>query len=116
MLVIPVRNPGNLIPHPHHFADEYTMCESAALELGCVVNGIRHVIVCGHSDCKAMNLLYTLRDEELASQVRSLAAVIFTRMQSQLGDADLSVARLAFIRARERNRRPYFRRTEGCRH
>ncbi|KAH0947068.1 hypothetical protein HN011_008091 [Eciton burchellii] len=63
-----VRNPGNLIPHPHHFVDEYTTCESAALELSCVVNAIRHVIVCGHSDCKAMNLLYTLRDEELASQ------------------------------------------------
>lgn len=46
------------------------MCESAALELGCVVNDIRHVIVCGHSDCKAMNLLYALRDEEFASQVR----------------------------------------------
>lgn len=45
------------------------MCEPAALELGCVVNDIRHVIVCGHSDCKAMNLLYALRDEEFASKV-----------------------------------------------
>lgn len=51
------------------------MCESAALELGCVINDIRHVIVCGHSDCKAMNLLYALRDEEFASQVRSFAAL-----------------------------------------
>lgn len=51
------------------------MCESAALELGCVVNDIRHVIVCGHSDCKAMNLLYALRDEEFASQVRSLVII-----------------------------------------
>lgn len=33
------------------------------MELGCIVNDIRHIIVCGHSDCKAMNLLYTLRDK-----------------------------------------------------
>lgn len=65
-----VRNPGNVVPHSQHFVDEFTMCESAALELGCVVNDIKHVIVCGHSDCKAMNLLYALRDEEFASQVR----------------------------------------------
>ncbi|KAG4077403.1 hypothetical protein HA402_009804 [Bradysia odoriphaga] len=62
-----VRNAGNLIPHAQHFQDEYFSCEPAALELGCVVNNIRHIIVCGHSDCKAMNLLYSLRDPELAS-------------------------------------------------
>lgn len=45
------------------------MCEPAALELGCVVNDIRHIIVCGHSDCKAMNLLYALRDDEYSSTV-----------------------------------------------
>lgn len=33
------------------------------MELGCIVNDIRHIIVCGHSDCKAMNLLYTLRNK-----------------------------------------------------
>lgn len=67
-----VRNAGNIVPHSQHFVDELTMCEPAALELGCVVNDIRHIIVCGHSDCKAMNLLYALRDEEFASQVRKL--------------------------------------------
>lgn len=64
-----VRNAGNIIPHSQHFQDEYFSCEPAALELGCVINGIRHIIVCGHSDCKAMNLLYTLRDPDLASLV-----------------------------------------------
>lgn len=64
-----VRNAGNLIPHAQHFQDEYFSCEPAALELGCVVNNIRHIIVCGHSDCKAMNLLYSLRDPEQASLV-----------------------------------------------
>lgn len=64
-----VRNAGNLIPHAQHFHDEFFSCEPAALELGCVVNDIRHIIVCGHSDCKAMNLLYTLRNKEETSIV-----------------------------------------------
>lgn len=67
-----VRNAGNLIPHSQHFLDEFTTTEPAALELGCIVNDIRHIIVCGHSDCKAMNLLYQLQDEEMASQVINL--------------------------------------------
>ncbi|XP_028136465.1 beta carbonic anhydrase 1 [Diabrotica virgifera virgifera] len=63
-----VRNAGNVIPHSQHFVDELTSNEPAALELGCVVNDIRHIIVCGHSDCKAINLLYKLQDSEFASQ------------------------------------------------
>lgn len=63
-----VRNAGNVIPHCGHFLDEYHTNEPAALELGCVINDIRHIIVCGHSDCKAMNLLYALRDAEMSSQ------------------------------------------------
>ncbi|XP_049286608.1 beta carbonic anhydrase 1 [Anopheles funestus] len=62
-----VRNAGNLVPHAEHFQDEYFSCEPAALELGCVVNNIKHIIVCGHSDCKAMNLLYQLKDPEFSS-------------------------------------------------
>ncbi|XP_069676622.1 beta carbonic anhydrase 1 isoform X1 [Periplaneta americana] len=63
-----VRNAGNLIPHSQHFMDEATTNEPAALELGCIVNDIRHIIVCGHSDCKAMNLLYSLQCQEFSSQ------------------------------------------------
>lgn len=63
-----VRNAGNVIPHSQHFMDELTTNEPAALELGCVVNDIRHIIVCGHSDCKAINLLYQLQDQEFSSQ------------------------------------------------
>lgn len=81
-----VRNAGNLIPHSQHFVDELTMCEPAALELGCVVNDIKHIIVCGHSDCKAMNLLYALKDEEFASQVEfyfmSCQTYMYVRCQS----------------------------------
>lgn len=58
-----------MVPHAQRFQDEFYTCEPAALELGCVVNNIRHIIVCGHSDCKAMNLLYTLRDKKEATKV-----------------------------------------------
>lgn len=64
-----VRNAGNLIPHSEHFIDEMTSCEPAGLELSCIVNDIKHVIVCGHSDCKAMNLLYKLKNKEESSLV-----------------------------------------------
>ncbi|XP_066259671.1 beta carbonic anhydrase 1 [Euwallacea similis] len=63
-----IRNAGNIVPHSQHFSDEQNTNEPAALELGCVVNDIRHIIVCGHSDCKAINLLYKLRDPQFASQ------------------------------------------------
>lgn len=83
-----VRNPGNLIPHCHHFQDEYFSCEPAALELGCVVNNIRHIIVCGHTDCKAINLLYQLQDPEFASQenrrISPLRAWMCTHASSSL--------------------------------
>ncbi|XP_031343879.1 beta carbonic anhydrase 1-like [Photinus pyralis] len=62
-----VRNPGNVIPNSQHFQDELTTNEPTALELGCIVNNIRHVIVCGHSDCKAVNELYKLQDREFGS-------------------------------------------------
>ncbi|ENN75223.1 beta carbonic anhydrase 1 [Dendroctonus ponderosae] len=63
-----IRNAGNLVPHSQRFRDEQDTNEPAALELGCVMNDIRHIIVCGHSDCKAINLLYKLRDPEFASK------------------------------------------------
>ena len=47
-----VRNAGNLVPHAKLYDTETVSTEPAALELGCIVNGIKNVIVCGHSDCK----------------------------------------------------------------
>lgn len=55
-----------------------TSCEPAGLELSCIINDIRHVIVCGHSDCKAMNLLYKLKSEEESNQVS-----IFWKIQNE---------------------------------
>lgn len=62
-----VRNAGNLVPHEGLYDPMVSTTEPAALELGCIINNIKDIIVCGHSDCKAMNLLYELRDPEVAS-------------------------------------------------
>uniref|UniRef100_A0A1I7X600 Carbonic anhydrase n=1 Tax=Heterorhabditis bacteriophora TaxID=37862 RepID=A0A1I7X600_HETBA len=58
-----VRNAGNMVPDAQNygFSSEVSVTtEPAALELAVKRGGIRHIIVCGHSDCKAMNLLYGL--------------------------------------------------------
>ena len=34
--------------------------EPAVFELACVLNNVKHVVICGHSDCKAVNLLYDI--------------------------------------------------------
>lgn len=56
------RNPGNIVP-----SNELTTKgpngstgEPAALELACLVCGVDDVVVCGHSDCKAMIALSNL--------------------------------------------------------
>ncbi|KAI6181229.1 Carbonic anhydrase [Aphelenchoides besseyi] len=59
-----VRNSGNMIP----LAETYGVSgyeisittEPAALEMAVKRGKIEHVIVCGHSDCKAINTLYNL--------------------------------------------------------
>ena len=55
-----VRNAGNVVPHSDSLRENGVSTEAAALELGCVVNNIRHVVVCGHSDCKVRTHEYTL--------------------------------------------------------
>ncbi|XP_013382323.1 beta carbonic anhydrase 1 [Lingula anatina] len=58
-----VRNAGNLVPHSKGLGWHNATTEPGALVLGCQMGDIRHVVVCGHSDCKAMNLLYSMRNE-----------------------------------------------------
>ena len=41
--------------------------EPAVFELACVLNNVKHVVICGHSDCKAVNLLYDLHTDPEAS-------------------------------------------------
>ena len=59
-----VRNPGNLVPPYDYFKNTSTIGgEIAALELACSRNNVPVIAVFGHSDCKAMNLLYRIRNE-----------------------------------------------------
>uniref|UniRef100_A0AC35UAJ6 Carbonic anhydrase n=1 Tax=Rhabditophanes sp. KR3021 TaxID=114890 RepID=A0AC35UAJ6_9BILA len=59
-----VRNSGNMVPAAKSYGssgNEVSVnTEPAALELGVKRGNIHHVIVCGHSDCKAINTLYEL--------------------------------------------------------
>ncbi|CAM4768266.1 unnamed protein product [Rotaria magnacalcarata] len=59
-----VRNPGNLVP-PYEYYQNNALVggECAALELACSRNNVPVIAVFGHSDCKAMNLLYRIRNE-----------------------------------------------------
>lgn len=52
-----VRNAGNLVPNNDSLSFDTVTTEPGALELGCVMNKIRHVVVCGHSDCKVLSVL-----------------------------------------------------------
>lgn len=50
-----VRNAGNMIPDARRYgvtSEISVATEPAALELAVTRGGIRHIIVCGHSDCK----------------------------------------------------------------
>jgi len=47
-----VRNAGNLIPNKDSVGCDTITTEPVALEFGCILNDIRHILVCGHSDCK----------------------------------------------------------------
>ncbi|EDV21991.1 uncharacterized protein TRIADDRAFT_29634 [Trichoplax adhaerens] len=55
-----VRNAGNIVPHSKLIYERWTPAEAAALELACVRNQVSSVVVCGHSDCKAMDGLHSL--------------------------------------------------------
>ena len=59
-----VRNAGNMVPHSSLVSSQSTATEPAVLELACVMNSVEHIVVCGHSDCKAMNLLYSMHTDE----------------------------------------------------
>ena len=47
-----IKNAGNFVPHAKNFSYLMPVTEAGALELGCVKSGVKHVVVCGHSDCK----------------------------------------------------------------
>lgn len=55
------RNPGSLLPNYSILDPKIPRTEEAALELACVHNKIDTVVMAGHSDCKAANLVYDNR-------------------------------------------------------
>ena len=59
------RNVGNIMPHVKHFDPSNPFPEPGFLELGVEINNIRHVVICGHSDCKAMGVLQSLKQSNL---------------------------------------------------
>ena len=68
-----VRNPGNLVPPYDYYEHNCTVgAECAALELACSRNNVPVIAIFGHSDCKAMNLLYQLRNDISTSSTSPL--------------------------------------------
>ncbi|CAF0924219.1 unnamed protein product, partial [Didymodactylos carnosus] len=59
-----VRNPGNLVPKYSYFENDTTVGgECGALELACSMYKAEAIVIFGHSDCKALNLLFSIRDQ-----------------------------------------------------
>jgi carbonic anhydrase len=56
------RNPGNILPDYNILNPKTPKAEEAALELAFLHNDIDTLVICGHSDCKAMNLVYANRN------------------------------------------------------
>ena len=63
------RNVGNIMPHAKHFDPSNPFPEPGFLELGVEVVGISHVVICGHSDCKAMGVLQSLKQGYLLRSI-----------------------------------------------
>jgi len=67
------RTVGNILPHAKDFDPSNPSAEAGFLELGVVVNNIRHVVICGHSNCKAMEVLYSLKNEAFNTKLHELS-------------------------------------------
>jgi len=74
-----VRNAGNMVPHSSKVSKTAVATEPAVLELACVINTVKHVVVCGHSDCKAINLLYSLHTDPEAKNTAGPLSSWITR-------------------------------------
>jgi len=58
-----IRNAGNMVPHSSMVSKDRVATEPAVFELACVINNIKHIVICGHSDCKAVNMLYDIHTD-----------------------------------------------------
>ncbi|KAF6771153.1 hypothetical protein AHF37_09686 [Paragonimus kellicotti] len=53
-----VRNAGNFVPQANSSDKECNVL--GTLELACIRNNVNDIVICGHSDCKAMHLLNSM--------------------------------------------------------
>ncbi|RNA13068.1 beta carbonic anhydrase 1 [Brachionus plicatilis] len=61
--ILITRNPGNLVPNYNVLPAKTSRPEEAALELACLHDHVDTIVVAGHADCKAMNLVHDNRDQ-----------------------------------------------------
>ncbi|KRX56090.1 Beta carbonic anhydrase 1, partial [Trichinella sp. T9] len=63
-----VKNPGNMIPCTYTCAklqqNAAGLSALASIELACLMKNVKDIVVCGHSDCSAMNLLHSMEQCE----------------------------------------------------
>lgn len=52
--------------------------EPAVFELACVLNKIKHIVICGHSDCKAVNMLYDIHTDPTDEPPQVSAGILQT--------------------------------------
>jgi carbonic anhydrase len=78
------RNPGNLVPNYSLLDPKTERPEEAALELACIYNDVDTIVICGHSDCKAMNLVYENRYELLENKSKAADVLKTTGKESVL--------------------------------
>jgi len=59
-----IRNAGNMVPHSSFVTTKTAATEPAVLELAFTkFNTVKQVALCGHSDCKAMKFLHSMKDD-----------------------------------------------------
>ena len=60
--------------------------EPAVFELACVLNKIKHIVICGHSDCKAVNMLYDIHTDptDEPPQVSAVSYIILQTISSNV--------------------------------
>ncbi|KRY43469.1 Beta carbonic anhydrase 1 [Trichinella spiralis] len=64
-----VKNPGNMIPCTYTCGTKLQqnaagLSALASIELACLMKNVKDIVVCGHSDCSAMNLLHSMEQRD----------------------------------------------------
>jgi len=83
------RSAGNIVPHSSKVCDQKVHNEPALLELACTVLNVKNIVVCGHSDCKAVNLLNTLHTDPEAHAAGPLRSWVTRHGEATMAEFDL---------------------------